>query len=99
MMLREDDGLVGVGEDAVVEVPLDGAREHHALQVAALLDERGKLVVLRDAGDVLLDDGALVEGFGDVVAGGAAELYAAGGGRRVWGAGRVPRRGDPASTK
>ena len=67
----------------MVEVPLHGAREHHALQVAALLDERGELVVLRDAGDVLLDDGAFVEGFGDVVAGGADELDAAREGRVV----------------
>ena len=61
----------------MVEVPLHGAREHHALEVAALLDERGELVVLRDAGDVLLDDGAFVEGLGDVVAGGADEFDAA----------------------
>ena len=65
------------------EVPLHGAREDHALQVAALLDERGKLVVLRDAGDVLLDDGAFVEGFGDVMAGCADELDAAFEGRVV----------------
>ena len=58
------------------QVPLHGAREDQALQVAALLDERRKLVVLRDAGDILLDDGAFVEGFGDIVAGGADELDA-----------------------
>jgi hypothetical protein len=62
----------------VAEVPLDGAREHHTLQVAALPDERGELVVLGDAGDILLDDGAFVQGCGDVVAGGADELDAAG---------------------
>ena len=85
----EDDGLVGVGEDAVVEVPADGAREDEALEVAALLDEVGELVVLRDAGDVLLDDGAFVEDLGDVVAGGADELDAAREGRVVG-----PRSGE-----
>jgi hypothetical protein len=39
--LREDYGFVGVGEDAVVEVPTNGAREDEALEVAALLDKVG----------------------------------------------------------
>src|ERR1035441_9647075 len=76
--LGKDDGLVRVTEDAVVEVPLHSAREHHAFEVAALLDQAGQLIVLRDAGDVLLDDGAFVQRRGDVVAGGADQLYAAG---------------------
>jgi hypothetical protein len=39
--LGEDDGLVGVGEDAVGEVPADGSGEDEAFEVSALLDEVG----------------------------------------------------------
>jgi hypothetical protein len=73
----EDDGLIRVGEDAVAEVPAHGAGENQAFEVAALLNQVGELVVLRDAGDVLLDDGAFVEDFGDVMAGGADQLDSA----------------------
>lgn len=57
-------------------MPADSAGEDEALQVTALLNEVRELVVLRDAGDVLLDDGAFVEGLGDIVAGGADEFDA-----------------------
>ncbi len=72
--LGEDDRLVRVGEDAIAEVPADGAGEDKALEIAAFLDQVGELVVLGDTGDVLLDDGAFVEDFGDVMAGGADQL-------------------------
>jgi len=39
--LGEDDGFVGVGEDAVGEVPAYGSGENEAFEVAALLDEVG----------------------------------------------------------
>ena len=67
----------------MVQVPLHGAREDHALQIAALLDEAWKLVVLRDARDVLLDDGAFVQLLGDVMAGCADQFDAALEGRVV----------------
>ena len=76
--LGEDYGFVGVGENAVIEVPADGTREDEALQIAALLDEVGELVVLGDASDVLFDDGAFIENFCDVVAGGSDQLDSAG---------------------
>ena len=47
--LCEDDGFVGVGEDAVAEVPADSAGEDEAFEVASLLDEVGELVALGDA--------------------------------------------------
>lgn len=72
--LREDDCLIRVREDAVAEMPADGAREDEALEVAALLDQVWELVVLRDAGDVLLNDWAFVEDLGDVMASGAYQL-------------------------
>lgn len=46
LALREDDRLVGVGEDAVVEVPANGSGEDEALKVAAFLNEVRELVVL-----------------------------------------------------
>ena len=52
------------------EMPTDGAGEDEALEVAALLHKAGELVVLGDTNYVLLDDGAFVEDFGDVVTGG-----------------------------
>ena len=60
----------------MAEVPADGARQDEALEVAALLDEVWELVGLSDACDVLVDDGAFVELFGDVVAGRADQFDA-----------------------
>ena len=62
----------------MVEVPADGAGEDDAFEVAAAGDEVFDLVAVADAGDVLLNDGAVVEEVGDVVAGGADELDSAG---------------------
>ena len=81
--LVEDHSLVAVAENAAVEVPAHGAGEDHALQVAAPGDEIFHLVAVGDARHVLLDDGAVVEHLGDVVAGGADELDAARVGRMI----------------
>lgn len=43
---------------AHLQVPAHGAREHEALQVLALAHHVGGAVAVRDARDVLLDDGA-----------------------------------------
>jgi hypothetical protein len=64
-------------EDAMLRVPLDGAIQHHALDLIA---ERRQLLRLHgviDALDGLLDDRSLVEIVIDVVRGGADQLYAA----------------------
>jgi hypothetical protein len=58
-------------------VPADGAGEYDFLEVAAFADEVFDRVAVGDADHVLLDDGAVVEDFGDVVAGCADQLYAA----------------------
>src|SRR6185437_6813619 len=73
----EDHGLVGVGEDAMAKVPLHSAREHDPLQIPALLNQTRKLVVLRDARDILLDDWAFVQLLGHIMAGSSDQLYAA----------------------
>jgi hypothetical protein len=76
-LLVEDDRLVSIAQNAAIEVPADGAGKDDALEVAAAGDEVFHLVAVRDACHVLLDDGAVVEHFGDVVAGGADQLDAA----------------------
>src|SRR3954447_6680220 len=63
----EDDCPGAVGHDAVFEVPLDGAREHEALDVAADPHEICTGVAVTPAGDILLDDRPLVELCRDVV--------------------------------
>src|SRR5438270_11221752 len=55
----------------------DRARQHTALDVAALADEVVRRVAMADALDVLVDDWALVEVAGDVMRGGADQLDAA----------------------
>src|SRR5215212_11435774 len=63
----EDNRPVLVHEDAVLEVRLHGAREHHSLDVAADPLELLDRLAVRHAGDVLLDDRAGIEFFCDVV--------------------------------
>jgi len=76
--LVEDDGFsVAVEQDAVVDVPSDGPGEDDFFEVASLLDEVFDRIPVGDADDVLLDDGAVVEYLGNVVAGGTDEFDAA----------------------
>ena len=70
----EDDGLVAEAEDAVVEMPGNGAGKHDALQIATARDEIFNLIAVGNARNILLDDGSVVESRGDVVAGGPDEL-------------------------
>src|SRR4051794_29212856 len=63
----EDDCPGAVGHDAIFQVPLDGAREHEALDVAADPYEICAGVAVAHARDVLLDDRPLVELCRDVV--------------------------------
>jgi hypothetical protein len=71
------DGLVSVHEYAIFNMRSHGTREHNFLQVAPLADEILDRVTVRYADYVLLDDRAIVEDFGDVVAGGADQFHAA----------------------
>src|SRR6187402_3783514 len=65
-------------------MPLHRTRENEALQVAALLDQTGQSVVLRDACDILLDDRTFVQLCSDIVAACADEFYAAREGCVIW---------------
>ena len=81
--LAEDDGPVAVQQHPGLRVPAHRPGEHRRLDVAAGGDELLGGVGVVDAGDVLLDDRALVEVAGDVVGGGADQLDAALEGRVV----------------
>src|SRR4029077_5442399 len=63
-----------VGDDAVLEMPLDSARQDETLDVATDADEVGARVAVADAGGVLLDDGPGVEEGRHVVRGRADHL-------------------------
>ena len=67
--LSEDNCFVSIEKHAILQVSADTARKHNFFQVAAFLQQVVQGVPVRDAGDVLLDDGAIVQDFGDVVAG------------------------------
>ena len=75
--LVEDYGLVAVNDYAVAEVKVDGAGEDGLFEVAAFANEVVDGVAVRDADDVLVDDGALIEFGGDVVGGGTDDLHTA----------------------
>lgn len=77
LLLVEDDGFAVVDEDAVVEVPADRPRKHHLFQVAALLKQILQPVAVGNSYDVLFDDRSLVQIRGDVMTGGADQLYSA----------------------
>ena len=62
----------------MLQVPAESAGENNALKIAALGDQVFHLVAMGDPGYVLLDDGAVIESLGDVMAGGSDELDAPG---------------------
>jgi hypothetical protein len=66
-----------VDEDSVFDMESDSAGECEALAIAAEADEVVGLMVVLHAGNLLFDDGALVEVLGGVVAGRADQLHAA----------------------
>jgi hypothetical protein len=72
--VSEYDRFISVDEYAVFDVGAHGAGENYLFEVAAFADEIFYGVAVGDADYVLLDDGAVVEDFGDVVAGGANQF-------------------------
>src|SRR5882672_10473959 len=76
MLIENYSFSVPVEQDPVVDVPADGPGQDDFFEVAALLDEVFDGIAVRDPDDILLDDGAVVEYLGNVVAGGADQLYA-----------------------
>src|SRR5437899_4795429 len=73
----EHDRLLAVQQNAVFDMPAHGPREHHLFQVTPFADEVVDGVAMGYSDHVLLDDGAIVEDFGDIVAGSANQLHAA----------------------
>ena len=59
------------------EVPADRSRKNYFFEVAALLHEVLERIAVRDSYDVLFDDGAVIQHFGDVVSGRAEQFDAA----------------------
>ena len=72
----EHNRLVPVQQDAALDVPADRSGQNYFLQITAFLNELFNGIAVRDACDVLLDDGTIIEDFGDVVASCADEFYA-----------------------
>src|SRR5437899_1939576 len=75
--IHEHHGLAAVEDDAILEMMAHGAREHAALDIAALAREIFRRVAMADALDVLVDDRAFVEIAGNVMRGRADQLDAA----------------------
>src|ERR1700733_12533355 len=75
--LSKDYGFVSVNQYPVFHVPAYGAREYDFFEVAAFADEIFDCVAMRYTDYVLLDDGAVVEDFSNVVAGGADQFDSA----------------------
>ncbi len=75
--LVEHHRLVSVAENAPVEMPAHGARQHQPLEVASPRNQIFDLIAVRDARHVLLDDRPVVENFGDIVARRSDQLHAA----------------------
>src|ERR1700683_5461806 len=58
-------------------MPAHGERKNDLLQITAFLNQIFKRIAVGNPDDILFDDGAIVEDFGDVMAGGADEFNAA----------------------
>src|ERR1700682_1239737 len=75
--IHEHYGLAAVEDHAVLQMIAYRARQHAALDVAALADEIVGRIAMADALDVLVDNRTLIEVAGDVMRGGADQLDAA----------------------
>src|ERR1700759_5032889 len=75
--IHEHHGLAAVEDDAILQMMAHRARQHAALDIAALADEVFGRIAVTDALDVLIDDRAFIEGTGDVMRGGADQFDAA----------------------
>jgi hypothetical protein len=75
--LLEYYSLVSVQQDAVFDVPANGARENYFFYIPAFLDEIVDGIAVVNTDHVLLNDGAIVEDLGNVVGGRTDQLDAA----------------------
>lgn len=70
----EKDGFVSLHEDTVLKVVAEAPCKDGVLDILAEAHHIFDCIVVSDTDDVLLDDGADVQIFGDVVAGGTDQL-------------------------
>ena len=87
----EDHGAVAVNQDAVLQVPADGASEDTPLDLPAEADQVLYGVAVGNVGDVLVDDRASIELLRYVVGGRPDRLHPPSRGP----GGRGPRRRRP----
>src|SRR5471030_67711 len=74
MRLVEYHRLIAVTENPMLQMPLNGPRQHDPLQVPALLDQILHLIPVRNARHILLDDRPIVQCLRNVVAGGTNQF-------------------------
>src|SRR2546425_9069199 len=74
--IHKHHGLAAVEDHAILQVVAYRARQHAALDIAALASQIVGRIAMADALDVLIDDRALIEIAGDVMRGGADQLHA-----------------------
>ncbi len=80
----ENHCFIAVQKDAVFDMPADGSGEYDFFEVATFADQVFDGVAMGDADYILLDDGAVVENFSDVMAGCTDQLYATLEGLMIW---------------
>lgn len=73
----ENYGFIPVKQDSVLQLPAHGAGEDHFFEVASFLEKVIEGIAMGDADNILLNNRAIIEYFGHIVAGGADELYPA----------------------
>src|SRR2546423_11916498 len=81
---NENHRLIPIHQDPVFNVPAHSAREYDFFEIAALLNEVLDRIAMRNAHHILLDDGAIIEYFGHVMAGGANQFHSAREGLVIW---------------
>ena len=75
--------FIPADENLVLEMKSDRVSKNLPLHVSAFALQVSDAVAVTDAGDLLLDDGAVIELLGDVVSGGSDDLHTSGSGLLV----------------
>src|SRR5712672_3428592 len=73
----KDHRLIAIKKNAILDMPANCAGEYDFLEVAALADEILDGIAMRNADDILFNDGTIVQNFGDVMAGCPDQLHPA----------------------
>ena len=73
----EHDGLVPVDQNSILHMPTYRPRKHNFFKVTSFANQIVDRVAMGNANDILFNDGAVVEHFGHIVAGGTDQLHSA----------------------